>query len=102
MSAAKHTALKAKQPRYYRGGGEGSMPKGVTARHVVDYERKELGNKIKVARGVKLHKIKSERLAWLTGKSKDAKQYGKVKRVEGKYRPVAHDSFGGFLAERLD
>jgi len=83
--------------RYYRGGGDGSMPKGVTAQEVVDYEVKELGNNIKVENGVDLKQYPSESLQWLSTTKKGAKQFGDVQEKTGNFTILAKDPYGGVL-----
>ena len=74
----------------------------MTAREIVDHERNELGNAIAVTEGLDLASIPAHRLAWLTEKSKDAREYGEVSRVTvSRYRIVARDRFGGVLLEQL-
>lgn len=86
---------------FYRGGGEGSMPKEGTAQDVVNYEKNDLGNDIKVTPGVDLSKVQAKNLTWLTENEADAKVYGKTQAVTvGDYRIVARDSQGGVLVER--
>src|SRR3990167_5444455 len=88
---------------FYRGGGEGSIPRGLTAQDIVNFERKELGNKdIKAEKGIVFKDIPSERLVWLTQTEESAKRYGKVEPVKlDNYRIVAKDSDGGVLVEKL-
>ena len=89
---------------YYRGGAEPSVfDRMGTALEVVNYEIKELGNRdIKVEPGISLTAIPASRLVWVTETPKEAKQYGKVSKVElGKHRIIARDGFGGLLIEKL-
>ena len=86
----------------YRGGGIGSMPRNLTAKDVIDYEVKELGNTIEVTKGVNLDKIPSKSLEWLVPTAKLAGEYGEVTRVFIKdYRVIATDNYGGLLIEVL-
>lgn len=82
----------------FRGGGEGSMPRGLTAKDIVDYETTELGNEIRVEKGVDLSSIPSEGLKWLTMTKREAREYGKAEKVPlSKYQVVARDGQGGVL-----
>jgi len=87
---------------FYRGGGEGSMPRGKTAQDVINYETKELGNNIQIEPNIKLGEIPSEKLVWLTEEEKDAIEYGDVDEIEleGEYRIIARDQDGGILVEK--
>jgi hypothetical protein len=91
------------QTTYYRGGGEGSMPKGKTAKDVVAYEHTQLGNAdVKATPGVDLSKVKSDNLQWVTGTKGAAKEYGDVSPVQvGDHRVVATDTNGGMLIEKI-
>ncbi len=101
MSLRKKKDLLARKMTYYRGGGEGSMPKGKSANDVVLYETKELGNKLKIKKGEDLRRYPAERLSWVTKDKKDARQYGDVEKVTiGKHRILARDSMGGYLLHR--
>ena len=85
----------------FRGGGEGAMPKGMTAADVLNYERTQLGNAdIKPVAGIDLKKIKSDNLQWLTTTKKAASNYGEVAGVKGNFRVIAKDSEGGVLVEK--
>lgn len=88
---------------FFRGGGEGSMPRGISAEDIIKYERDELGNAdIKVVSGVNLSKIKSNNLQWVTDTKDAAKEYGKVSPVSfDNFRIVATDGQGGKLLEVL-
>lgn len=91
-----------KTTTYFRGGGEGSMPKGVTAKDIVGYEQKELGNKLSVMPGIDLSKVPSENVKWYTTTEKAAKEYGEVtKESVGDHRILARDSMGGVLVEKI-
>ena len=98
----KQTKKPAGGGRFYRGGGEGSMPKNKTAQDIIDYETKELGNKIQVEPGINLDEIASEKLLWLTESEEDALEYGEAEEVElyGGYRIIARDQDGGVLIEK--
>jgi hypothetical protein len=91
-------AKKPTQSTFYRGGGTGEVVKGKTAQDIIDYETKELGNKIKVEDGANLE-TKSENLKWLTTKSTDAKMYGKVEKIPGNFKIIARDNYGGVLVD---
>jgi hypothetical protein len=86
---------------YYRGGGTGSMPKGLSAADVLKYETQELGNTITPEPGIDLSSIKSEKLVWVTNTKDAAKEYGKVEPITGNFRVVARDNYGGLLVERV-
>jgi hypothetical protein len=86
----------------FRGGGEGSMPKGMTAADVLNYERTQLGNTdVKPIAGIDLKKIKSDNLQWLTTTKKAASNYGEVAGIKGNFRVIAKDSEGGVLVEKM-
>lgn len=86
----------------YRGGGEGSMPKGMTADDIISYEKNDLGNTINPVEGIDLKTIPSESLQWVTADAKSAKEYGAVKKITpGNYRVVATDTMGGQLIQKL-
>jgi hypothetical protein len=87
---------------FFRGGGKGSMPSGMTAQDVLNYEAGELGNNLDIAGGVELPGVPSERLLWVTKSKKAASQYGEVSLVPvAPHRIIARDRFGGFLIEEL-
>jgi len=87
---------------FFRGGGKGSMPSGMTAQDVLNYETGELGNSLDIEDGVELSGVPSERLQWVTKSKKAASQYGEVSRVPAtEHRVIARDRFGGFLIEVL-
>ncbi|MGD0643266.1 MAG: hypothetical protein ABSC22_21205 [Roseiarcus sp.] len=87
---------------YFRGGGTGSMPSGMTAQDVLNYEMGELGNSLDIADGVELSAVPSERLRWVTKSKKAACEYGEVSRVPvAEHRVIACDRCGGFLIEIL-
>jgi hypothetical protein len=93
------SAFGKKPTTYYRGGGEGSTPKGKTAQDIIDYETKELGNKIKIEDGIDLKEIKSENTKWLTTTKESAGEYGKVEKVPGNFKILARDNYGGVLVD---
>ncbi len=87
---------------FYRGGGEGSMPKGKTAEDVINYEKQDLGNDIKVEPGINPKEIKSENLTWVTDTPEAAKEYGAVSKVSiDNGRVIARDNYGGALVEKV-
>jgi hypothetical protein len=88
---------------YYRGGGEGSMPKGLNAKDIINYEQEELGNQdIAIEKGIDPSKVKSENLVWVTVDEESAKEYGDVTKEEyPNSRVIARDSQGGVLLEKL-
>ena len=87
---------------FFRGGGKGSMPSGMTAQDVLNYETRELGNSLEIVDGVELSAIPSERLRRVTKSKKAASEYGEVSRVPvAEHRVIARDRFGGFLIELL-
>lgn len=93
-----------KTPQMYRGGPESAMPKGMTAQDIIDYETKELGNKINVEQGIDLKSIPSERLKWFTTTEEAAKEYGETALQDlepGSYRTIANDNYNGVLVELL-
>lgn len=93
-----------KLQRFYRGGAEGAMPKGLTANDVIQYEQKELGNNITVEKGVDPEKIKSDNLEWVAANEEYASQFGDVTvkdLTEGSFRIVARDTDGGILIEKI-
>ena len=77
------------------------MPKGKTAKDVIDYERNELGNKDVVPTGgADLSKLKSEHLTWVTGSKRSTQRYGKVSQVDTgghSVQVIAKDGDGGML-----
>jgi hypothetical protein len=95
-------AEKSKPETFYRGGGEGSMPRGKTAKDVLDYEQNELGNAdVKAVDGVDPSTVKSEDLVWVTKDAAAAEEYGDVSPVElNGHRVVATDGDGGYLIQK--
>lgn len=87
---------------YYRGGGLGSPPRGLTAQEIVDYERKELGNNdVMPVRNADLS-VDAKNLVWLTRTRESALEYGKAEKVTlGRHRILAVDGHGGLLIEKL-
>lgn len=101
VAGQKPNIASAAQQIFYRGGGDGSMPKSLTAADIVRYETEDLGNDIKPEPDVDLSKIPSQRLAWLTENVDDAKRYGKpVAVVQKGMKVVARDPFGGVLVDK--
>jgi len=88
---------------FYRGGPESAMPKNMTAKQIVEYEQKELGNAdIKVEPGIDIEKVPTKNLVWLTETRVAAGEYGKVSTIQLKdYRIIARDGQGGVLVEKL-
>lgn len=84
--------------KVYRGGGAGELLKGKTAKDIIDYETKELGNKIEIKQGIDLSKIKSENVRWLTRDKASAKEYGKALEATGG-EVFATDNYGGMLVD---
>lgn len=101
LAGAQFRQEPGKPSRFYRGGADSSMPKGMSAEDVIRYEKDELGNlDIKVEPGIDLKKVKSDKLMWLTEKQKDASQYGKTSSIDlDDYRIVARDGEGGVLVD---
>jgi hypothetical protein len=90
---------KEKLTTYYRGGPESAMPKG-TAQDVINYETKELGNKINVEPNIDLNTIPAKNLQWVTETKEQAREYGKTGPVEvAGHRVIARDNYGGLLIE---
>lgn len=85
---------------FYRGGPQSAMPKGLTAKEIIQYEATELGNEIMVNNGIDLSQVKSKNLQWLTTTKEAAKEYGSVSEVVlDNFRAIAHDNYGGVLVE---
>lgn len=86
---------------YYRGGGEGEKIKGKTAKDIINYEQKELGNTdVVVEKGVNPAKIKSENTVWVTVDAESAKEYGEVVKQEyPNAKIIARDGQGGVLLD---
>ena len=77
------------------------MPRG-SAKDVIEYEEKELGNKIKAEPGLNLDAISSKNLIWVNKTKEQAKEYGEVEPITlDKYRIIARDNYGGLLIEKL-
>ncbi len=84
---------------FYRGGGEGEIVRGKTAKDIIKYETDELGNAIHIEKGIDLSNIPSERVKWLTTTKKGAAEYGKVATEVGDYKVIARDNYGGVLVD---
>ena len=87
---------------YFRGGSESSMPKNRTAKDVIDYEVKELGNALEVSLYIDLAIIPAQNLSWVTKSESTARRYGTVSKFQiGNHRIIAKDGMGGFLIEKM-
>jgi len=93
-------AEKRSSRSYWRGGPDCSMPRGLTARDVLNYEIEELGNdpsEYEVVPGADLD-IASERLRWVTELESDAAEYGEPWEFGvPEHEVIARDRFGGLL-----
>lgn len=85
--------------KFYRGGPDSEMPKGLTAQDIINYEQKDLGNvDVKPVKGIDPTQIKSDHLMWVTGDMKSARQYGKAYETGiSKPQIIATDGQGGYL-----
>lgn len=87
--------------KFYRGGGNGEVIKGLSAYDVVNYEVKILGNNLNVLLNKKeLKSIKSDCLKWLCKDKQSARAYGVIESlIVNDYRIIAQDNFNGLLLE---
>lgn len=89
------------EKKFYRGGGQGEIIKGLSAFDVINYEKIELGNCLNVLLNKKeLKAIKSNCLKWLCIDKQSARAYGKPELIVlNDYRVIAKDNFKGLLLE---
>jgi hypothetical protein len=75
------------------------MPKNVTAKDIIDYERDELGNDgVKVEPGIDPTQYPSHALHWVAPTRNAAKEYGTPEPMSfGPHTIVARDAYGGML-----